>query len=327
MAKIIEIAGATVIPPSEDDIVGAAADAMAANARHREGAGRLADQTATQLNLRIAAASLEERAVLVDELKADLDARIEALELDADSILLTDLPEDQDAVRATPAGLATVGIGLLENLSANRATLTYLALSLAGLFLLLRFRSLSRALLALVPVFLAVGASSLIVGLLGIELSPLTTVSGPLVIATCAEFSVLILGRYLEERQSGLEPRQAQRHRRRPHRPGVLHVGGHDDRRLRRADRVAAAAAARLRSDRHAQRGDRPARRARGDAADDGVGRQQGLARHQGTDRPDHCRQAGCADARRPDRGRRYRGGRVRGGGDRCLRISRHVVG
>jgi hypothetical protein len=40
-------------------------------------------------------------------------------------------------------------------------------------------------------------------------LSPLTTVSGPLVIAACSEFSVLILGRYLEERQRGLTPQEA----------------------------------------------------------------------------------------------------------------------
>jgi hypothetical protein len=145
----------------------------------------------------------------VEELEADLQARIDALELSADSVLLVDLPEGQDAVRATPAGLATVGIGLLENLSANRANLTYLALCLAGLFLVLRFRSVTRALLALVPVLLAVGVSSLIVGLSGVSLSPLTTVSGPLVIASCAEFSVLILGRYLEERQRGLSPREA----------------------------------------------------------------------------------------------------------------------
>ena len=107
------------------------------------------DPTATQLNLRLAPASLDERAALVAELEADLQSRIDALDLPADSILLTDLPDGQDPVRATPAGLATVGIGLLENLSANRANLTYLALSLAGLFLVLRFRSLSRALLAL----------------------------------------------------------------------------------------------------------------------------------------------------------------------------------
>ena len=205
MGKIILIDGATPIPPTEDDVVGAAEVAPA----DIERALVSEDGTATQINLRLAPASLEERAVLVEELEADLDGRIEALDLDADSILLVDLPDDQEPVRATPSGLATVGIGLLENLSANRAALTYFALSLAALFLVLRFRSPNRALLALVPVFLAVGVSSLIVGLAGITLSPLTTVSGPLVIASCTEFSVLILGRYLEERQSGLPPREA----------------------------------------------------------------------------------------------------------------------
>jgi hypothetical protein len=37
----------------------------------------------------------------------------------------------------------------------------------------------------------------------------MTTVSGPLVIASCAEFSVLIMARYLEERQRGLSPTKA----------------------------------------------------------------------------------------------------------------------
>jgi hydrophobe/amphiphile efflux-3 (HAE3) family protein len=207
MGKIIEIPGATPIPPTSADIE-AARDAMPADIAAVLSRGP-DDPTATQVNLRLTGGSLEDRAVLVEELEDDLNARIDALDLPADSILLVDLPEDQDPVRATPAGLATVGIGLLENLSANRANLTYLALSLAGLFLVLRFRSLSRALLALVPVMLAVGVSSLVVGVLGFSLSPLTTVSGPLVVASCAEFSVLILGRYLEERQRGLVPREA----------------------------------------------------------------------------------------------------------------------
>ncbi len=205
MAKIIEIPGAEPIAPSSDDIVAAAAvapDDIAIVLLRAPG-----DPTATQINMRLAASSLEERSELVDELRDDLDARIAALDLPPDSILLFELPDDQTAVRATPAGLATVGIGLLENLSANRANLTYFALCLAGLWLVLRFRSLTRALLALIPVLLAVGVSSLVVGLFGLTLSPLTTVSGPLVIATCAEFSVLILGRYLEERQRGLDPR------------------------------------------------------------------------------------------------------------------------
>jgi len=208
LEKIIDIDGATRIAPTSADIVNAATAA-------REDTPAIAralvneDDTAAQINLRLEQGSLEDRAVLVDELAADLDQRIAELDLPDDSILVTGLSDGQEAVKATPAGLATVGIGLLENLKANRANLTYLALAGAALFLVLRFRSLSRALLALVPVLMAVGASSLFVGLLGFELSPLTTVSGPLVIATCAEFSVLIMGRYLEERQAGREPRAA----------------------------------------------------------------------------------------------------------------------
>jgi predicted RND superfamily exporter protein len=220
MGKIIAIDGATPISPTSGDVTASVAEmpppiksALLRGAF--EGSyddlapDDTGDPTATQVNLRLAPASLDERSALVAELEADLQSRIDALELPAESILLADLPDGQDPVRATPAGLATVGIGLLENLSANRANLTYLALSLAGLFLVLRFRSVSRALLALVPVLLAVGVSSLVVGLLGFSLSPLTTVSGPLVIAACSEFSVLILGRYLEERQRGLTPLEA----------------------------------------------------------------------------------------------------------------------
>jgi len=205
MAKIIEVPGANQISPSSADIVAAidvAPDDIALVLLREPD-----DPTATQVNLRLAPSSLEERSVLVDALQDDLDSRIAALDLPADSILLVELPDDQSAVRATPAGLATVGIGLLENLSANRANLTYLALCLAALFLVLRLRSVTRALLALIPVLLAVGVSSLVVGIGGLTLSPLTTVSGPLVIATCAEFSVLLLARYLEERQRGLDPR------------------------------------------------------------------------------------------------------------------------
>ncbi len=208
MSKIIRVEGATVIAPTSGDVEAAAA-AAAAVAPDIAKLLVSDDGTATQVNLRLAPGSLDERAILVGELRADLDARIAALDLPADSILLADLPAGQAAVRATPAGLATVGIGLLENLSANRANLTYLALALSALYLVARLRSLSRAVLALVPVLLAVGVSSLIVDVLGFELSPLTTVGGPLVIASCAEFSVLILGRYLEERQRNLEPRAA----------------------------------------------------------------------------------------------------------------------
>jgi uncharacterized protein len=87
--------------------------------------------------------------------------------------------------------------------------MTWLALAAVGLWLLVAHRNLMMALLPLVPVAIAVGLSSLITLASGRELSPLTSVTGPLVIATCTEFSVLILARYVEERRRGLDPAAA----------------------------------------------------------------------------------------------------------------------
>jgi hypothetical protein len=58
----------------------------------------------------------------------------------------------------------------------------------------------------MVPVLVAAGTSAVLVRALNITLSPLSTVSGPLVVATCAEFSVLLIARYAEERDRGLDP-------------------------------------------------------------------------------------------------------------------------
>ena len=44
-------------------------------------------------------------------------------------------------IRATPSGLAVVGVGLLDNLEANRIELTYLAILFVFLFLAVRLRS------------------------------------------------------------------------------------------------------------------------------------------------------------------------------------------
>ena len=112
-------------------------------------------------------------------------------------------------VSATPSGLAVVGVGLLDNLEANRILLTYLAIGFVFLFLAVRLRSIIRALLSLVPVLIAVGAASLFAYVLGLKLSPMTAVGGPLVVAACTEFTSLILLRFVEERRRGFTPRAA----------------------------------------------------------------------------------------------------------------------
>lgn len=137
--------------------------------------------------------SLEDRKVLVDEMRRDV---------------AEDRLPPQGATM-TPAGLVVLGVGLLENLEHNRILLTYLSIAFVGIFLTVRLRSVVRSLLSLVPVLIAVGASSLIAWAFSLQLSPMTAVGGPLVVAVCTEFTSLILLRFIEERQRGYGPSEA----------------------------------------------------------------------------------------------------------------------
>jgi hypothetical protein len=146
--------------------------------------------------------TLRERSDLVEEMQTDLDPPAGATA--AVSELAT--PE---GVRAVPTGLAAIGSEFVELLESNRVEMTWLALGAVALCLLLTLRSVTMAVLPLVPVTIAVGLSALVTLASGRELSPLTSVTGPLIIATCTEFSVLILARYVEERQRGRGPTDA----------------------------------------------------------------------------------------------------------------------
>src|SRR5690606_32846579 len=102
------------------------------------------EEGALNLVFRTGPGSLEERAVYTNEIRDELDAGETA-----GGVVLP------AGVRATPSGLAVVGVGLLENIEANRILLTYLALAFVLAFLTVRLRSLVRGLLSMVPVLIA----------------------------------------------------------------------------------------------------------------------------------------------------------------------------
>jgi hydrophobe/amphiphile efflux-3 (HAE3) family protein len=185
VGDLIEVPGASDIPPTGADVK-AAFDVAPVDIQ----ASTVAEGgKAFNIVFRTGVASLEERAPMVREVRTN-----------------THPPA---GIRATPAGLAVVGVGLLDNLEANRILLTYLAILFVFLFLAVRLRSVVRSLLSLVPVLIAVGVASLVAWSLSLKLSPMTAVGGPLVIAACTEFTSLILLRFIEERRRGLEPKEA----------------------------------------------------------------------------------------------------------------------
>ncbi|MGH9228247.1 MAG: efflux RND transporter permease subunit [Acidimicrobiales bacterium] len=191
---LLEMPDTTVLPPTGEDVRRAyeVAPPDIQEATVNPDAGAL------NLVFRTGPGSLEERAVYVNDIRDQLE-----------SGTLSDGEPIPEGIRATPSGLAVVGVGLLENIESNRILLTYLAILFVFAYLVLRLRSFVRALLSMVPVLTAVGAASLVAWVFDLQLSPMTAVGGPLVVAVCTEFTSLILLRFIEERQRGYGPREA----------------------------------------------------------------------------------------------------------------------
>jgi len=147
------------------------------------------DRTKANLIFAIGNLSLGEREVLLDEMQADLN--------------------QPDGVTVTSAGLAVIGIETADAFSSNRTRMTYVALIAVLIWLLIYYRNVVKMVMPLVPTLIAIGLSSTVIYALRITMSPLTALSGPLIVATCTEFSVLLMARYFEERDGGLAPTDA----------------------------------------------------------------------------------------------------------------------
>jgi len=185
VSYLMEVPNTTVIMPTGQDVRLAYEVAPPDIARSTVNT----QHQALNIIFRTGSGSLDRRAAVVDDIRAHT--------------------RPPAGVQATPSGLAVVGTALVETFDHNRVELTYYALAAVLVLLALYHRGPVRAVLSVVPVLIAVGLSSLVALGLGVDLSPLTAVSGPLVIALCTEFTTLLVLRHLEERSRGRSPLEA----------------------------------------------------------------------------------------------------------------------
>jgi hydrophobe/amphiphile efflux-3 (HAE3) family protein len=175
------------------------------------GAPPTAEDTAAVLGQ--APPALADQVVNADGTQASITFAISGDQTLAERKELTQAIEDDASppggVTVSPAGIAVVGTASVDALSANRDLMSFAALGAILLVLLAVFRSPVRALTPLLPVVLALGASSMILYIAGITYSPLTSISGPLIIAMATEFNILLMFRYFEERAQGLDAQAA----------------------------------------------------------------------------------------------------------------------
>jgi hydrophobe/amphiphile efflux-3 (HAE3) family protein len=124
-----------------------------------------------------------------------------------DAIVVNAQPPD--GITVAPAGIAVVGSATVEALSSNRDLMSFVAIAAILTTLLVFFRSPVKAVAPMLPVVLALGASAVAFYVSGTSYSPLTSISGPLIIAMGTEFNILLMSRYFEERAAGLPAREA----------------------------------------------------------------------------------------------------------------------
>jgi hydrophobe/amphiphile efflux-3 (HAE3) family protein len=106
-------------------------------------------------------------------------------------------------VKVELAGLPVIASAAAADLSGSRDWLTAGGLLAVALLLLAVYRSLSRALLPLLPVLFASGWAALVLWLSGIPLNPMSAALGTLTVAIATEFSVILSARFYEERGAG----------------------------------------------------------------------------------------------------------------------------
>ncbi len=112
-------------------------------------------------------------------------------------------------VRFSPVGSMALGASMIDGVIGSRMKMNFICLGAVFVILLLAYRRIGSTIFTIIPVGAVIAWSSLDMYFIGIPLNPLTAILGVLVIGICTEFMVLLMGRYDEEKRSGLSPELA----------------------------------------------------------------------------------------------------------------------
>lgn len=112
-------------------------------------------------------------------------------------------------IKTSITGKSVLDVEMVKGLTDGRLRMTIIGLGLVFLSILIIYRSFFKALVAVLPVVLIVGMSGGIMNLLGLKYTPITATLGALVLGMGTEMTIMLLERYLEERNEGKDKRRA----------------------------------------------------------------------------------------------------------------------
>jgi len=114
-----------------------------------------------------------------------------------------------EGLRFTAVGSAAMEAAITDSVVGSRYLMDAICLGAVFIILLAIYRRPLQALIMVIPVALVILWSSLAMWGIGLALNPMTAILGVVVIGIGTEFTVLLIGRYEEEKKNGEAPRQA----------------------------------------------------------------------------------------------------------------------
>lgn len=111
-----------------------------------------------------------------------------------------DLMPTPPGIKANLTGSFAIFTELIDNIVEGKETMTYLGFILVVLFLGIVYRNIN-AITPIVPIIAIVGWNAVAMYVMGIEYNPMTACLGSMTIGVAAEYTILVMERYLEERE------------------------------------------------------------------------------------------------------------------------------
>ncbi|KEZ52499.1 efflux RND transporter permease subunit [Metabacillus indicus] len=166
-----------------------------------------AEQANIDMSLKRIPSELKENILSEDGKAASMSFSIGDMGMKEQKLLLDEMTkniETPEGISIVPAGSQIINIESVGSMTENRhfSTLVGVAAIIAGLLAV--YRSIKMSLYPVIPILLVIGWSSGVMYLLNVEINPLTAVLGSLVLGIGSEFTILVMERYQEEREKGL---------------------------------------------------------------------------------------------------------------------------
>lgn len=143
--------------------------------------------------------------VSADAQEAIIILQIKPLSTQALEALIVDIHDvfSDAKMNVSLTGKSMLDVEMVGGLTQGRVMMTLLGIALVLLALLFIYRNLAKALLPIIPVTLIIGISSAVMYVLKVDWTPITATLGALVLGMGTEMTIMMMERYLEDRQMG----------------------------------------------------------------------------------------------------------------------------